>query len=832
MKKNRIIKKNKFSEIIPEPKHINYIFIGLLFIIFVLSLYLRAVMPFDSVFRDGIVVFASDDAVFHMRLVEHTLYNFPNRIFFDAMTQYPLGNDLHFGPLWTYMIASVSLIIGLGNYNMETVNITGAYFPAVFGALVVFPVYFIGKYLGNRTTGLFAALMIAILPGQFFSRSMLGFTDHHVAEVLFSTMTLAFLMLSLKCGRNKYGNLSKIHITDKPVLLSICAGVMLAAYQLSWPGAPFFSMIIAMFIFVQSIIDHLHNKSSNYIIVSIIPMFLINMVAVLPYVDMSKGFAITVYSWFHVIVPLAGIGLAVLLNFISKETKKKGYNYFVTLFGAAVILLLTIRTLLSGFYKVIFVSIGGMFHVNTGGMSTVAEASKMFDRVGAFWGNFPITWFIQNDSLVLLLMIAIMGIVAYKIVKTYQSEYTLFLIWTIVILIATYEQNRWAYYFAVNCALLVGVAGGILITSILSRVVWNWSNEFKISNIISILFSIGIIVFFAYPSAVAVMFSDNPMSRHSGVEPSGGGFAQWYESLTWMRNNTPDPGVDFYEVYEYENNMYSYPDTAYGVMSWWDYGHIITYYAHRIPNANPFQSGIGGRATHAPGASTFLTAKTEEDATKVLYDLGINGMSGSRYIISNSYMAYQIMDVFGIWNEDEPYRTQIKTNQGIQIVPTLRYYENMEARLHIFDGNGLKQYRLVHESARNPYNDELYYKSIYNILYGGKISIENSGMVKIFEFVKGANITGYVNPTTTVSITNNIKTNIGRDILYEQITMSDKNGMFTFTVPYSTTGPMQTETNFDTAPERAYLIVSGDKSVSFNVDENDILNGNTIFIGG
>ena len=29
-------------------------------------------------------------------------------------------------------------------------------------------------------------------------------------------------------------------------------------------------------------------------------------------------------------------------------------------------------------------------------------------------------------------------------------------------------------------------------------------------------------------------------------------------------------------------------------MSWWDYGHIITFIGHRIPNANPFQAGIGG----------------------------------------------------------------------------------------------------------------------------------------------------------------------------------------------------------------------------------------------
>ncbi len=83
-------------------------------------------------------------------------------------------------------------------------------------------------------------------------------------------------------------------------------------------------------------------------------------------------------------------------------------------------------------------------------------------------------------------------------------------------------------------------------------------------------------------------------------------------------------------------------------MSWWDYGHIITYWGHRIPNANPFQAGIGGGANHAPGASTFLIAPTEDEANKVLEDLGINGQPGARYVVSNSYMAYAILTIFEI----------------------------------------------------------------------------------------------------------------------------------------------------------------------------------------
>lgn len=66
----------------------------------------------------------------------------------------------------------------------------------------------------------------------------------------------------------------------------------------------------------------------------------------------------------------------------------------------------------------------------------------------------------------------------------------------------------------------------------------------------------------------------------------------WRESLEWMNTHTPETGVDYYAIYDWKT--FTYPDTAYGVMSWWDYGHLITYIAKRIPNANPFQAGVAG----------------------------------------------------------------------------------------------------------------------------------------------------------------------------------------------------------------------------------------------
>jgi len=74
----------------------------------------------------------------------------------------------------------------------------------------------------------------------------------------------------------------------------------------------------------------------------------------------------------------------------------------------------------------------------------------------------------------------------------------------------------------------------------------------------------------------------------------------WRESLEWLETSTPDPGVDYYRIYDKET--FQYPPESYGVMSWWDYGHMITYIAKRIPNANPFQSGVAGEY----GAAAFF----------------------------------------------------------------------------------------------------------------------------------------------------------------------------------------------------------------------------------
>ena len=102
--------------------------------------------------------------------------------------------------------------------------------------------------------------------------------------------------------------------------------------------------------------------------------------------------------------------------------------------------------------------------------------------------------------------------------------------------------------------------------------------------------------------------------------------SDWKESLEWMGTHTPDTGVDYYKIYN--GNTFSYPAQAYGVMSWWDYGHMITYIAKRIPNANPFQAGVAG----PNGAAAYFISTSENTSNDILKN------DGTRYVITDIEM--------------------------------------------------------------------------------------------------------------------------------------------------------------------------------------------------
>lgn len=792
----------------------------ILITLFLFSFYIRGIVPLQAVFSNGIVNFAMDDAVYHMRLVEHAISNFPkiHNGFYDAYTLFPHGDNVGWGSLYTYIIVFFSVLFSTvtNTPTSESIGIIGAFAPAIFGSLMVFPVYFIGKELSGYKAGLIGAFLITILPGQFLSRSLLGFSDHHIVEVFFTTFMMLFLIMAFKRIENK-----------KPVIIySILAGISFGLYLLTWTTGVLFAVILAVVFTIQFIILQFKKKNSDYLYVIGMITYLIAMLMILPFVKIENGFSSAFYSLLHLSVTGGAAIFIFYLSYLSHKIKEPKYYLTTLLFSIASIFII-ISFILPQFLQATMGNWNYIFVPHTGGSATIAEG-MILTNSGAF------SYFGYNfilSCIALLLMF-------YLLITKAKTEYTLIIVWTIFIHFITFAQNRFAYYYAINVAIL----SAFLIAYLLDFLKMNITTlkDIRIKHILIIPIIIFIIGFMPLDSSPFKQSCGDTLpctSTQSGSITDGQ--FEWYNTLNWLRYNTPEPDINYLADYK---KPYNYSINDYGIMSWWDYGHIITYWGHRIPNANPFQSGI-------VGPSTFLISSSEKEANEVLNKLGINNQPGARYIISNAYMAYNIQAVFAEWNNsNNGLYTQVRTSQGMIIIPTMKYYSTFESRLHIFDGTGLQNYRLIHESTPAPWfrgaAEEQQQKNIFNIVYGGNIPIENSGYVKIFEHIRGANISGKISPETTVTISTTIRTNINRTFKYEQTVTSNSEGIFTFIVPYSTTGPIlepfecntcyfpgtKGGTNFDTYPIVPYLILVGNKSAQIGISEKDVLEGNTIWL--
>jgi dolichyl-diphosphooligosaccharide--protein glycosyltransferase len=845
--KMKIKKKNIKSEIEPETPEASSranLISGLIAAFFFgVSFYIRVIIPLERAMINEGLVFAMDDAVFHMRLVENTIANFPHRIFYDAFTNYPYGNQLHWGALFEQVIAAFAILAGWifdgGAPSQETINTVGAFYPAVLGALCVIPAYVIAKELAGRKAGIIAAALTAILPGQFLSRSVLGFTDNHIAEVFFLSIAVMFFVMTLK--KSRFITLTDIRERKwlelkKPLICSALTGFWLGLYMLNWTAGVFFVVVFATFFLIQAIINHIAGEPLEDLLIISIPIFIIPALIVAPYVDVGNGFDSAYYSLLHVTVPLISLLIMVILYLISQKMESIHFEpvfYPIILLFLGWIGLNLMGLVLPDLHSTTVGNIDLMFKERIGGQRTVAEAMPISTFTALIY--FGLNYYLSFLGLLIL--------VYYGTIK-HSAKHMLVAVWSIFIFAIMLAQVRFSYYYAVNVAVMTSIFAAWL----LNNTGWKNYNMNSVQNTIRRIKLIPVIILILLVSIMFFMPADRSIYKISTTMTKQGalyaGYYEWYFAMDWMRNNTPDTGVNYLEIYERpaKGDRYKYPRSAYGVMSWWDYGHVISYWGRRIPNANPFQAGV-------TTVAAFLTAQTEGEGNKIMDDLG------SKYVVTDGFMAYGIQGVFATWLNDKSivdpgtggrpnltgyYNSFVITNRGARQVPGLKTYNSMTGRLHIQDTNGLTRYRLIHETASSPYtladktssNPELErgYKAIFNQLYGNNISVVDSGYVKIFEYVKGAQIVGEAPANSTMKISVEIKTNVGRKFTYEQKTTADTEGRYRFIVPYSTTGFEKGKTKFDTKSLGRYRILFGNKTIELDVNESDVLNGEEILV--
>ncbi len=150
------------------------------------ALWLRLLPMLSMGNTDFLSMVSMDDPLYNLRQVELILANFPGYGWFEPMTNYPFGTRIYWGPLFPAIIAACCLITGAVT-RPETIGV-GLLVPPFMAAAIVVLMYFAGRAFGDWKTGILASGFTAIVSGQFFTVSWYGYIDHHIAEVLFSTL--------------------------------------------------------------------------------------------------------------------------------------------------------------------------------------------------------------------------------------------------------------------------------------------------------------------------------------------------------------------------------------------------------------------------------------------------------------------------------------------------------------------------------------------------------------------------------------------------------------------------------------------------------------------
>jgi len=669
----------------------------LMFIIFAVSLFLRVYPTYGSVFAGDWVRFQDYDPWYHLRLAENTLHHLPEFISFDPYLFYPHGQSVGFGPLFDLLVAAVAGVVGWGSPSQQALEAVAAYLPAVLGALITVPVYFLGRALYNRLVGLIAAALTAVVPGIFLLHSLLGYTDYYALASLLSVVTILMFVLALRSasGKDAWALMLRGRWEDlrRPLLYTLLAGIALGLYLISWAGGLFLVFILFCYILLQHVIDQFRGRPCTYLSFIGVISFVVALLIVLPFLHQGG------ISELHLVSPLVAIAAFLVASAVSLGLRRLSrYLYPLALIVLALVGVGGLYLVSPSFFRSIM---DGFQALGPQGASATSEMSPLLFPQGLFsltpaWDDFTVVFFVALIALVLLFI---------NVLKEWKAEGTLFLVWSLAMLAATLSQRRFGYYFAVNAALL---------SAYLTWQVLEWSRPRKAvlrrserrrgerlaARVKKRPLHQGLgwgYILVAAIAAVALFYPNiaRAVTVAKGVE---GPNKDWHDSLVWMRENTPEPFGDaafYYQMYEApptgaddkdpasSHAVYEYPSSAYGVMCGGSFSYWVASIAHRITVTGPGQVG-------ALPAARFFLAQDEPSADSLMATLG------ARYVVVDLNTAIsRFPDLYNAAGEsstrfiDQYY---LRTPEGsLTPVPVFYpdYYRSMSSRLYNFGGKAV-----------------------------------------------------------------------------------------------------------------------------------------------
>ncbi len=702
---------------------IYHIPILVLSIIFMLYIRLRY---YDRFFEQDTVLFSSSDPYYHYHQTKYTVENWPWTSSFDPFTQFPFGNHAgQFGTLFDQIAATIALVIGLGNPSDETIRIVLIVLPAVFAALTAVPVYLLAKKIGGRLTGVIAVVFLSLFPGEFLSRSVVGYADHHSAEVFFQAFSVLALFLALKIAAEEAPVFELILTRDwnaliRPLKYSIFAGFLVGLYVWVWPPGVVLIGIFGIFVVFWMVNEFRSGGTPEPVgFVAVVSMLTATLLIAIQLDTLSTSTATT--SLVHIFIPFSVAIGALLLSALARLWERKrlsGRSYVGFIALLTVLAFLFVRTAMPSVYSTVMGNIDRVFIParDISGTETIGEARPSTLRADSLGVSLPEVYMMEYGLIIFVASVGLLYMIFLD--ESHRPEFWFISVWAILLGVMSIAQVRFHYYLVIPVAIygayaLVRLLKLVGLDSLPSRDSVNWSQIFVVGIILVLVVPV---LFIPIPLAQGVdgdITTNNVFDASEGYSTPGE-VAFWQGSLEWMEQHTPQQGtlggadnpMEPYASYERPvDDNFEYPEGAYGVMAWWDYGHWITAESNRIPYANPFQQGT-------TEAAHFLYAPSEERANEVVDSLG-DDHEEMRYVMIDWQIVTPgwLMGAPPVFYEDEPLSSEdlvnweeVTSSEFGQIEIPLkqqRYHESMANRLYEYHGSAMTAQPVVIQLSDN-----------------------------------------------------------------------------------------------------------------------------------
>ena len=694
-------------------------------------------LPYQALVTAERAYFVGTDPFYHYRETLGIVRAFPRVPRWDPWTYYPNGTGTgQFGSLFDWTAAAwVVLTQGRDASEAYVQQVLGAY-PAVLGAVLIVPFYFLAKRLLGTAGAVVASVTLALLPGEFLIRSIAGYSDHHVAEALFALVSIFAVVVATDRGhraREALRDWRDARGYRGALAFGVLGGVALALNYYAWPPALLFTAILTTWLTVVVLLENAKPEGdARGFVFGAGVSFVVSSLLMAPAVEDVFLGSFNTFGILHVVAGFAATAWLAGVHAASRAARARGlpgWSVPAGIAGLAVVGFLGVKYGMPVTYNSL---LWGLTWVTGFGvqrtMLTIAEARQaaFFCTADTSTQSCLATDFGFVPQVSFLVLVALAGWVLWK----RRRADILLLLWSLVVFRATDTQIRFSYYLALNMALLLGwVAARAAEATGLERAHADEGDEptrhvpvraaapgkggrrtrkaqeRAPASVAIQLAAVGAVLLVVLPGNVFANGIAQPgweSVRFGGPDAE---LKVWMDGLDWMRVSTPDAGVDLAAIVEAPppGETYDYPPETYGVLSWWDYGHWIQTVAQRPPVANPFQQA-------APFASLWFTERDPARAEEMLTEWE-RGQGPVRYVVIDDEMATGKYGAITVWANsqnasrdrwaDGSYRagaTYSLDGRGLTVQTVgPQYLESMMGRLYDQDALGLSHYRLVWE---------------------------------------------------------------------------------------------------------------------------------------